>query len=506
METMGKKSFLNALSALGMTLTNGLLGIVVTRMVILRFGSDFNGLNSTANQIVNVLLILEGGFSLASNVALFRPLSEGNYDKVNSLLASTADKFHKIGLLFLLCGLGVAAAYTFFVNSALPKELIFSLLLMTVFPAAVNLYFAVTYRVLLQAQQREYVINFIMTLSIACGHLGNMVMIRAGGPMWAVRAITMSCSLSSSLAIVLYVRRKNRRVRFTRETPRAAIRGTGDVMVQKITSVIYASAPIIFLSVSPAGGTALASVYAVYNNVFVMAKSLMHALIDAPRLSLGFLIAKQKREEVWRVFRQYEYVSFLAIFAAFSTAFAQILPFIRLYTRDVADVNYLDGAIALLMSAIVTLEMLHIPSGHLINMAGEFRVSRNFQLTACVSLLLLMVLGGSMRGIYGMLGAVLATAVLLAVLEIGFVHTRFFPKRLGEFFSMLFPVALTGIALGAFEARLSVPQNGYIVFFLQCAALLALNSGALLLVAFATQRETTYFLWRRIRRLLKSER
>ena len=501
---MGKKSFLNALCAIGLTLVNGLLGIIVTRMVIVRFGSDFNGLNSTANQIVNVLLILEGGFSLASNVALFRPLSEGDYSEVNSLLASTSDKFRKIGALFLLCGVGVSAAYTCSVNSSLPKPLIFSLLLMTVFPAAVNLYFAVTYRVLLQAQQREYVISLIMMFSIGGGHVGNMVMIRAGGPMWAVRAITMSFSLLSSLAIATYVRRTTHYIRFSRDTPRSEIRGTGDVMIQKITGVIYNSAPIIFLSLSSVGGTMLASVYAVYNNVFIMAKSLMHALIDAPRLSLGVLIAKQKREEVWRVFRQYEYMSFFALIAALSTVSAQILPFVRLYTRGVTDINYSDSAIALLMTFIVSLEMLHIPSGHLINMAGEFRVSRNFQLVACAALLVLMPLGGGVYGIYGMLGAVLITAVLLAVLEIGFVHTRFFKNRLGEFFSMLLPVALTGIALGAFEARLSVPQNSYVVFFLQCSALLALNAAVLFLVAFVTQRETARMLLRRIRRLFQS--
>ena len=82
---MGKRynrnsfSLLNAISAMCLTITNGLLTIVVTRFILARFGSDFNGLNSTANQIVNVLLILEGGFTLASNVALFYPLTHGDY-------------------------------------------------------------------------------------------------------------------------------------------------------------------------------------------------------------------------------------------------------------------------------------------------------------------------------------------------------------------------------------------------------------------------------------------
>ena len=93
-------SFLNAISAMGLTLVNGLLGIVVTHFVIARFGSDFNGLNSTANQIVNVLLIIEGGFTLASNVALFAPLTAKDNDLVNGVLAATKQKFQKIGGIF----------------------------------------------------------------------------------------------------------------------------------------------------------------------------------------------------------------------------------------------------------------------------------------------------------------------------------------------------------------------------------------------------------------------
>ena len=75
-------------------------------------------------------------------------------------------------------------------------------------------------------------------------------------------------------------------------------------MAQKITGVIYESAPIIFLSISPAGGTKLASVYAVYNSVFIMLKSLLHGVIDAPRHGFGQILSERDREEVWPVFNE----------------------------------------------------------------------------------------------------------------------------------------------------------------------------------------------------------
>ena len=125
MVNKNKVTLLNAVSAIILTLVNGLLGIIATKMVIEYFGSDFNGLNSTANQIINVLLVLEGGFTLASNVVLFAPLNKKDYSKVNGILFVTREKFRKIGLAFFACGFAISVVYVYIVNSNLDSILVF---------------------------------------------------------------------------------------------------------------------------------------------------------------------------------------------------------------------------------------------------------------------------------------------------------------------------------------------------------------------------------------------
>lgn len=464
-KSRSKISLLNAATALLMTLVNGLFGIVVTRLVIESYGSDFNGLNSTANQIVNVLLILEGGFTMASNVALFAPLTEGNYKIVNGVLSATRKKFHRLGGLFLGIGMVIAVAYGFLVNSALPTEFVATVIVMTVVPAAFNLFYATTYRVLLQTQQKEYVINIITICTLGLGHLTNIVMILLGGPMWMVRAITMVFALLNSLMIAAYVKKRTPFLDFTQAPRPDLIKGTNDVMIQRITGVIYNSAPIVFLSISPSGGTVLASVYAVYNNVFTMLKSLLHGVIDAPRLSFGQMLTEKKRDEVWSIFAQYEYMAFAAIFVMLSTCCTLIMPFIKLYMNGITDADYFDTTIALMMVVITVMEMIHIPSGHLLNMAGEFRISRNFQMISCIALVLGMAVGGSIWGVYGMLGAILMVAVLLAILEIGYIHTRFFRGKMAALLRLLLPMAGAGAILCALEIRLNIQVDGYLAFF-----------------------------------------
>lgn len=501
-QSKSKYSLFNAISALMMTLVNGLMGIIVTRFVIEQYGSDFNGLNSTANQIVNVLMILEGGFTMASNVALFAPLASHDHDTINGILSATRQKFRKIGIMFLAIGTAVALGYGFLANSDLPTGFISTVIVMAVVPASFNLFYASTYRVLLQSQQREYIVNIISSFTLGLGHFANIVLVLNHGPMWMVRTNTMVCALLNSLLIAFYVKKKTPYLNVKAEPRQELITGTGDVMAQKITGVIYNSAPIVFLSILPSGGTLLASVYAVYNNIFTMLKSLMHGVIDAPRLSLGQLLKEQPREKVWPVFAQYEYAAFSAIYVLLSTCCVLILPFIRLYTDGITDANYYDMTIAILMVLITSIEMLHIPSGHLINMAGEFKISKNFQIISCTALIISMTIGGFLWGVYGMLVSLLLVAVLLAIMEMGYVHHWFFQNKLGKLVKMVLPLVVASVITSVVEFPLSHRVTGYLSFVMYGALLVCINGILALGIGLVFARSEMTSLLNRVKQML----
>lgn len=498
-----KVTVLNAVSAVILTLVNGLLGIITTKMVIEYFGSDFNGLNSTANQIINVLLVLEGGFTLASNVVLFAPLSKNDYSKVNGILFVTREKFRKIGTLFFVCGVIISVVYVFIVNSDLDSILVFFTIIMTVVPSAFNLYYATTYRVLIQTMQKEYIINFANVITIGLGHIFTIIMIICGGSVWMVRFITMIFSVINSILIALYAKKICKFLKIKKAKESIIIPGTKDVMIQKITGIIYNSAPIVFLSIAPSGGTTLASVYAVYNNVFNMLKSLLRGIIDAPRLSIGQMLSEGKSEHVWDIFIQYEFLAVFSVFTTMSTTYALILPFISIYTKGIADANYYDMAIAVLMVLISVIEMLHIPCGHIINMAGEFRTSKNFQMWSCIVLIITMALGGITWGVYGLLFSVLLVSVLLAVLEIGYVHIYFFKNKIRYFFRIVLPYLIMGGITTIFERQLTLNIDGFFSFILYGFIITSINFIFALLIGFTFEKRIMLAFSKRILGLLK---
>jgi hypothetical protein len=495
------RSAYNAISALALMLTTGIFGLIVTKLIIETYGSDFYGLNATATQIITIVLLLEGGFTLAANVALLKPYTSKNYDVVNGIAAATHRTFRKAGALSLLFGATLVVLYSFFINSGLSQGFIILVLMMTVFPVSVNLFAVTKYRIILQAEQKEYVISLSSLVTGIARYVAIIVLIYFGTPMWTIAFATMVFVLINNLIIYLHVKIKYKLINFKATPNFAAIKGTRDVLVQKITVALYMSLPIIAITLS-AGGTMLASVYAVFNSVFLLLKGLLRAVIDAPRLGLGEFASQKSKEHVWNIFKQYQMVVFALLFILLSVASVLVMPFISIYTKNVTDINYTQPFIALAMVLTAFFELLHMPSGHLINMTGNFRVSRNIQLIGSGTLVTGLVTGAITLGLYGILGAVLLTSALLAVLQIGYVHRLFFKKKMLGFARLILPVVIIGPLVVWLEIRLLPQLNGFAHFALAGLALLLVNSVIGFAMYYLTNRATMMSLLNRFASML----
>lgn len=498
-------STLNAVSALLLTLSSGLLALVMTRLLLLRFGSDFNGLSSTATQLVNLLLVLEGGYTLAINVALFTPYLNRDNGEIASIYSATRTTFRRIGLVFFIVGIGASVAYSFTVNTSLDRVLVIYVLVMTVIPNAVNLFFTTKYRVLIQAEQKEYVISFITFLTTVTGYAVNILLLYLGlSKMWYVRTIISALSIANSIIICIYARRKYRQILVIDAVPGLEkIKGTRDVFAQKITSVIYSTFPIVFISISKQGGTTLASVYAVYMSVFSLVKNLLYSIMNAPRLAMGQVIAGDNQNKARSVFAKYELVSVFILVLAWVTTACLIMPFVRIYAGDIKDSNYTDPVIAALLLVTMLFEVLHIPCGHVINMSGNFKTSKYYQIAACIALIVCAIAGANLFGLYGIIVSVTITSILLFVLEVRFVHCIYYRKMLGTFVRIVASNLLVGLVLFSIEYSFFQSVDTIVGFAIAAVLSLLVNSGVLICCNFLFNNILTKEVWYSIKCMLR---
>jgi len=495
------KSLHTAITAVLYTLISGLVSLYVTRLILLNYGSDYNGLNATANQLISMLLIFEGGFTLATNVALFKPLATKNFDKINRILSATRNHFRKIGCLVFFLGLLITSGYTFIIKSPLPKTFILLIFLMTLTSTTFNLIYTTKFQILLQSSQREYVINYIYIISHIVSQALIIILVINKKNMLLIRLIIMSFSIINGVIISIITRKEFKFIDFKVVPDYEAIKGTKDVFIQKLTAMLYGTAPIVFISAF--SGTAYASVYAVYNSIFSILKSAIYSFVNAPRMSLGQLITEEDSNKVLNVLYEYEFIVIYIMLTLLTTTAVLIMPFINIYTFGINDIEYKNWGIALLLVAITYFEVIHIPSGNVINMSGNFKVGRKIQTISCIILVLLIIIGNKM-GIHGILAAILITAIILATLEIGYVHNIYFKTKIYTFFRILIPLSLICVLLVVLEIIFIPDISNYYSFFLLGAILLIFNGLFLAGFSYLVNKNLMKSTYYRIKNVIKS--
>ena len=469
-----KKSLYSALTGILLTMVNGVLGLLITRMIILNYGSDFNGLNSVANQIVNLLLIIEGGITIATNVALFRPLAKKNYDMVNGIMSATKIIFQKIGTVFFLLGIVVSIIYSFFVKSDLSNGLVISIFVLTIMSTTFNLVFATKYIILIQTEQKEYLINLVKVGTILLSQALIFLVISFDKHVIFIRLVMMLCGVLNGAILIIISKRKYGFLDFKAVPLINEVKGTNDVLIQKITGMIYMNTPIIFISVT--AGTLLASVYFVYNSIFMLLKSLLYSIVNAPRMAFGELLSEQKNEQVKEAFLKYQFIITNISLILISTATVLTMPFISFYTKGITDINYFNWFFLILLALITYFEILHIPSGNIIMVSGNFKILKKIQIIALASLVIFIIVGVLIFGAYGVLIAVLITAVILACMEIYYVVFTLLKLNSRSVFQTIVPVTIFSVMMIRCELKFMHHIETMPQFLIAGSILLFLNS------------------------------
>lgn len=471
-----KKSILNAIFAfLQMSITS-LFSLLVGRSVLTYWGSDYNGINSIVTQLVNAIMILEGGFTLASNVALFNPFIEKNLRKINGILSATKKRFFKISLIAMCIGILISIVFPFFVSTKVPYLSCVLLMMTVLLPACFNLGYSMKYRVILLTDQKEYIVSAISTFFYALGNGIAYLVLRAGGSLLIARVMIMVFFSLGYYMIGVYCKRQYKFVDFNSVPLLDEIQGTRDVLVLKATSVLYTTVPIILISALPMTGAMLASIYAVYKNVISFVSNCIASITNAPRLSFGTLLAEDNYKNVGDKFNLYEKISFMGISIVLGATCLLIMPFVDLYTKGISDIDYHNELLAAIMLVTIFLEAAHIPSGQIIQMSGCFKKSKSIQTIAFIILAIGMLLGKTFYGLYGILLSVLFAALVLCFLEISYAGSKIINRNWKTFLENMLPSACICIVTGLIGFSGIITCNSFFMFVIQGIVIVCLLS------------------------------
>ena len=192
---MGKSraSVLNMAVTLVWQLCTVVFGLVVPRYFLVGYGADIHGLTSTISNILSYVLLLNAGLLTASVQALYRPLSSKNQTEVNAVLNAVQKYYTKVGLAYLAATLLLSAVLPLFIAGGWTVSV---LMLVMGMSNIFDSFLGARYRVLMQADQKYWLIGLLNILTLVVRGGVQLLLIRFHLPVAAVQLVPVGTTVA----------------------------------------------------------------------------------------------------------------------------------------------------------------------------------------------------------------------------------------------------------------------------------------------------------------------
>ncbi len=401
-----KKSLKNLLwAAFGQLVTIG-IGLLLPRLFITGFGSETNGLINSAQQFLAYFSLFEAGIGSISLQAIYKPIAENDYRQISRTLSATNIYYKRTGTLYLITLTAFSLIYPFLAHSSINYFVVASVVFLTGIGNVVMFFFQGKYKILLRADGKNYIISNLTTITTILTGVVKVVLIYLGLNVVIILAASFAVSLIQAIFIPLYIKKHYKLLDVNTDPDFESISQKNFILIHQIAQIVFQNTDVLILTVIC--DLRVVSVYSLYKLIITHLESVLNIISDSVEFALGQLFQVNRQLYIKRI-DIFESAYAAISFALFSTAYCLYLPFMRVYTRGITDINYTDVWLPLLFCVIAILTAMRRPMLMTINYAGHFKLTTPQTVAETIINLAVSLLGVWQLGIYGvLLGTVVA--------------------------------------------------------------------------------------------------
>lgn len=400
-----KKAVINSVVSICFEVVTLICGLILPRLILSRFGSSYNGITSSITQFLSCVALLRAGVAGVTRAALYKPLAENNTTEISAIVNATSKFMKKVALIFAGSLLVFACLYPFLVSYEFTWFFSFSLVLILGISTFSQYYFGITYQMLLQADQRQYVVSIIQILTTIFNTIIAAVLIYAGMGIHAVKLGSAIVFSLNPIAINLYVKRKYK-IDKKVEPNSGAIQQRWDAFWQSVAFFVHNNTDVIVLTCF--ADIKEVSVYTVYNYVLANIQNIIRTFVSGFGAAFGNMLARKEYSLAKKNLDIYELVIFNLSSIIYTTAGIMLIPFVLVYTKGVNDVSYSRPLYALIAVIAGSFSCFRVPYQTVVEAAGHFKQTRNGALVEAglnITISIALVIK------YGLIGVAIGTLV-----------------------------------------------------------------------------------------------
>ncbi len=384
------------------------IGILLPRLIIGQYGSETNGLLQTVANIYSYLALIMAGVSNASAQGLYKTLASGDREAISSVLVTTKKYYTKM-IMYYAVGVAIfTAVFPFVVDSTIDTFTICAIIFLEGLSFILTYYFTSTVQGLLIVDGREYITHIVQFVVFILTSAVKIVLIFLGVNIIYLQLSYLAVNVLQIVIYQIYFKKKYPWVNWRAKPDFSILKNRKHYLLNGVSWTVFNSTDTIIISV--VCGLVYSSIYAMYNLIYANLNLILAILYSSIYFILG-QVYNEDKERYRTLHDGFESVITGVVFGFLSVAYLLTLPFMKLYTSGISDVNYVDRYLPILFCLVQMLSNTRLVSGNLIN------ISNNPKMTNVASIIEVMInisLSITLAYFIGLHGVLIATVVALA--------------------------------------------------------------------------------------------
>ena len=291
-----KTIFLNFFITIGMSISM----FLVNKYFIEYMGIKNLGLMKLFTQLLNYLNFAEIGLASASTFALYKPLVDKNYHKINEIITTISSLYNKIFIIIIVIGLLLNPLIPYFIKDKIPIHIIFLYWSLYVINTALG-YTYVKYSILLTADQHYGLVRLIQGGSrIFCQILQILVIIKYKSFLFFILLLFVDNIIQYTLYTYVY-RKHYKYIKKSLKKDLSIVNDLKKLVWHKLSTLVIYNTDLILISKFVS--LDIVGIYSSYTMIVQMIIVILGVILNVLSPRIGKFIAENNKKiifECWK--------------------------------------------------------------------------------------------------------------------------------------------------------------------------------------------------------------
>lgn len=469
-----------------------LLQFFLRTAMIYVLGVEYLGLNGLFSNIFTFLNLAELGIGSAIVFNMYKPIAEGDTEKVKALQNLYKKFYLIISLVVLSLGLLLMPFIKYLINGDVSADINIYVLYVLYLANTLLGYFSAHKRSLLFAYQRNDIENKVKTACLFSMTIMQIIALILTKNYYVYFSINLGFTFIECVLIHLFSNKlfpeiNGKAEALDDETKSQVKKNVVALSMHKVGSAIVFSTDNVLISAM--FGLVVLGAYSNYYLIISTLTAVITLVSNSIKGSIGNLIASESQEYAYSKFKLVGGI--FAFLSAFSTICLIVLfqPFIKLWTGGGAYLLNFSTVVLLAISFYLT--TMRSAAGVFKESAGLFWQNRFAPIFEALINLVASIVLGLFMGVNGIVvGTILSSLLVPVWVEPKILYKHYFKKSVWDYFKTYIRDIVIMLLIGVicFVVCSFIPEGGLLLLIVRFAVCVPLCAG-LLIVAYIPTKE-----------------